>query len=129
MLQIEALFEKLKSTVSMDEDVKIWIFSAVSVKNFPFVHFNSMSGEESPHKRHSIEQGSSLSKKKAKTVEDIANKVVLYSYWRSSCSWRVRTSLEWKGIKYEYIPVHLLNGGGEHLKEPFTSLNPNQVQC
>ncbi|KAL3667877.1 hypothetical protein V7S43_006758 [Phytophthora oleae] len=51
---------------------------------------------------------------------------VLYSYWRSSCSWRVRISLEWKGVPYEYRAVHLLNEGGEHFKDAFTELNPNQ---
>ncbi|OWZ23858.1 Maleylacetoacetate isomerase [Phytophthora megakarya] len=51
---------------------------------------------------------------------------VLYSYWRSSCSWRVRISLEWKNIAYEYRAVHLLNSGGEHLKDEYTTLNPNQ---
>ncbi|KAG2920205.1 hypothetical protein PC116_g8453 [Phytophthora cactorum] len=56
----------------------------------------------------------------------MAEKYVLYSYWRSSCSWRVRISLEWKGIPYEYRAVHLLNGGGEHFKDEYTTLNPNQ---
>lgn len=31
----------------------------------------------------------------------------LYSYWRSGCSYRVRTALNLKGIAYEYIPVNL----------------------
>ncbi|CAG8522078.1 18853_t:CDS:2 [Acaulospora morrowiae] len=35
-------------------------------------------------------------------------KPVLYSYFRSSCSWRVRTCLNWKGIDYEIKPVNLL---------------------
>ncbi|KAG7381478.1 hypothetical protein PHYPSEUDO_005981 [Phytophthora pseudosyringae] len=51
---------------------------------------------------------------------------VLYSYWRSSCSWRVRISLEWKGVPFEYRAVHVLNGGGEHLQDAYTALNPNQ---
>jgi maleylpyruvate isomerase len=34
----------------------------------------------------------------------------LYSYWRSSASWRVRIALELKGIGYECVPVHLLAG-------------------
>lgn len=33
---------------------------------------------------------------------------VLYSYWRSSCSWRVRIGLQFKGIAYEYSAVNLL---------------------
>ena len=32
----------------------------------------------------------------------------LYSYYRSSCCWRVRTALSWKGIDYETIPISLL---------------------
>ena len=34
--------------------------------------------------------------------------VKLYSYWRSSCSWRVRIALALKGVDYENIPVNLL---------------------
>src|SRR5687768_1008500 len=37
----------------------------------------------------------------------------LYSYYRSSCAHRVRIALEWKGLEYEYMPVHLTKGGGE----------------
>lgn len=32
----------------------------------------------------------------------------LYSYWRSSCSWRVRIALNFKGIPHEVVPVHLV---------------------
>ena len=34
----------------------------------------------------------------------------LYGYWRSSATWRVRIALAWKGLKYEYEPIHLANG-------------------
>ncbi|KAI6244013.1 Maleylacetoacetate isomerase-like protein [Aphelenchoides fujianensis] len=40
----------------------------------------------------------------------MASTPVLYSYWRSSCSWRVRIALELKGIKYEYKAVNLVTG-------------------
>lgn len=50
--------------------------------------------------------------------------VALYSYWRSSCSWRVRIALNMKSIKYEYKPVHLLRDGGEQLKDDYSELNP-----
>ena len=43
----------------------------------------------------------------------------LYHYWRSSSSWRVRLALDWKALRYEAIPVNLLNGESEspeHLK-------------
>ena len=34
----------------------------------------------------------------------------LYSYYRSSCSWRVRLALELKGLPYTLIQVNLLEG-------------------
>lgn len=40
----------------------------------------------------------------------------LYSYWRSSCSWRVRIALAWKGLDYTYLPVNLLEGD-QHSEE------------
>lgn len=38
----------------------------------------------------------------------MSDKPVLYSYFRSSCSWRVRIALAMKGIDYEYKAVNLL---------------------
>lgn len=49
--------------------------------------------------------------------------VTLYSYWRSSCSWRVRIALNLKGIPYTYYPVNLLKG--EHTAETYRLLNPS----
>ncbi|KAK7363898.1 hypothetical protein VNO77_06058 [Canavalia gladiata] len=46
----------------------------------------------------------------------------LYSYWRSSCSFRVRIALNLKGLKYEYKAVNLLEG--EHSRPEFLELNP-----
>jgi hypothetical protein len=89
-----------------------------------------MSGQESPRKRQktetTIEKQKSVVSPSKKTSKD-QNKTVLYSYWRSSCSWRVRIALEWKGIPFEYVPVHLVKDGGEQFKEEFTKMNPNQV--
>ncbi len=48
----------------------------------------------------------------------------LYSYWRSSCSWRVRIALNLKGLAYEYQAVHLVRGGGEQHAEAYRRLNP-----
>jgi maleylacetoacetate isomerase len=48
----------------------------------------------------------------------------LYSYWRSSASYRVRIALELKGLSYEYVPVHLLQGGGEQFSPAYRALNP-----
>jgi glutathione S-transferase len=42
-----------------------------------------------------------------------AQKPILYNYWRSSSSWRVRIVLNLKGIDYEYHPVHLVKDGGQ----------------
>lgn len=37
-------------------------------------------------------------------------KLTLYSYWRSSCSWRVRIGLALKGVTFGYRAVDLLKG-------------------
>jgi maleylpyruvate isomerase len=50
--------------------------------------------------------------------------VKLYSYWRSSASWRVRIALAWKGIPYEYRPVHLARDGGEQYRPDYLAINP-----
>lgn len=47
----------------------------------------------------------------------------LHSYWRSSCSWRVRWALELKGLPYEILPVNLLKD--EQSSESYLALNPN----
>ncbi|MCY1236257.1 Maleylpyruvate isomerase [compost metagenome] len=49
----------------------------------------------------------------------------LYSYFRSSASFRVRIALELKGLPYEYVPVHLLKEGGQQLKPEFRAVNPD----
>lgn len=48
----------------------------------------------------------------------------LYNYWRSSSSWRVRIALAFKGLEYEYIPVHLIKDGGEQHAQWFHEVNP-----
>ena len=48
---------------------------------------------------------------------------MLYSYWRSSCSWRVRIALNLKGVDYEYRAVHLVADGGQQLKEEYKAKN------
>ncbi|PVD25654.1 hypothetical protein C0Q70_13313 [Pomacea canaliculata] len=54
----------------------------------------------------------------------MAGKTVLYSYWRSSCAWRVRIALALKGVDYEYMAVNLIKDGGEQLKEDYKEKNP-----
>ncbi len=51
-------------------------------------------------------------------------KVRLYSYWRSSASYRARIALALKGVAYEQVNVHLLRGGGEQLAQPYRDVNP-----
>lgn len=48
----------------------------------------------------------------------------LYSYWRSSCSWRVRIALNLKGLAFTYEAVHLLRDGGQQNSEAYRALNP-----
>uniref|UniRef100_A0A671FEY5 Maleylacetoacetate isomerase n=1 Tax=Rhinolophus ferrumequinum TaxID=59479 RepID=A0A671FEY5_RHIFE len=53
-----------------------------------------------------------------------AGKPILYSYFRSSCSWRVRIALALKSIDYETVPVNLVKDGGQQFSEEFQALNP-----
>ncbi|XP_046849380.1 maleylacetoacetate isomerase-like [Xenia sp. Carnegie-2017] len=55
------------------------------------------------------------------------SKTVLYSYFHSSCSWRVRIALAMKDVHYELIPVHLLKNGGEQFSQEYKSLNPLSI--
>ncbi|MCA9524469.1 MAG: maleylacetoacetate isomerase [Myxococcales bacterium] len=48
----------------------------------------------------------------------------LYSYYRSSCSWRVRIALALKGVDYEYVAVNLVRGGGEQHGQDYREKNP-----
>ena len=48
----------------------------------------------------------------------------LYSYWRSSCSWRVRIALNIKKLEYTYVPVHLVQNGGEQHASSYLKHNP-----
>jgi maleylacetoacetate isomerase len=50
--------------------------------------------------------------------------LTLYSYWRSSASYRVRIALKLKGCAYSYQPVHLLREGGVQYSERYRQLNP-----
>lgn len=51
---------------------------------------------------------------------------VLYSYFRSSASFRVRIAMNLKGIAFEYRAVHLLNEGGEQFRDDYRRLNPSR---
>ena len=51
----------------------------------------------------------------------------LYSYWRSSASYRVRIALAIKGIPYEYVPVSLIANGGMQLEAEYSARNPQKL--
>jgi maleylacetoacetate isomerase len=48
----------------------------------------------------------------------------LYSYFRSSASYRARIALHWKGLKFEYLPIHLVKDGGQQLSVEYRKINP-----
>lgn len=52
-------------------------------------------------------------------------KLKLYSYFRSSASFRVRIALNLKKIDYEIIPIHLLKNGGMQHSPEYRSVNPS----
>ncbi|CAG8518657.1 21911_t:CDS:2 [Gigaspora margarita] len=54
-----------------------------------------------------------------------SEKPILYTYYRSSCAFRVRTCLNWKGIDCEYSFVSLLKG--EQKEEKYVEVNPYKV--
>ncbi|MGF6758520.1 maleylacetoacetate isomerase [Paraburkholderia sp. GAS42] len=51
----------------------------------------------------------------------------LYSYFRSSASYRVRIALNLKNLPCDYVPVHLLRNGGEQLKPEYRRLNADAI--
>lgn len=51
----------------------------------------------------------------------------LYSYWRSSAAYRVRIGLNLKGLRYDIVPVHLVQGGGQQHSETYRQLNPQAL--
>ncbi|KAH6593062.1 hypothetical protein BASA50_007644 [Batrachochytrium salamandrivorans] len=48
--------------------------------------------------------------------------IKLYSYWRSSASWRIRIVLNHKSIPHEIIPINLLKG--EQRGDAYLAVNP-----
>jgi maleylpyruvate isomerase len=50
----------------------------------------------------------------------------LWSYWRSSCAYRVRIALGLKQLPFEYAAVHLARDGGEQHQPAFAGLNPQR---
>ena len=54
----------------------------------------------------------------------MSDKPVLYSYFRSSCSWRVRIALNMAKIDVEQVAIHLVKNGGEQHSDDYKKLNP-----
>jgi len=50
--------------------------------------------------------------------------LLLYTYWRSGCSWRVRIALNLKGIDYTPEFVNLLTGAQK--SDDYSRINPSQ---
>ncbi|TBY08849.1 maleylacetoacetate isomerase [Rhizobium laguerreae] len=50
------------------------------------------------------------------------NEVVLYDYWRSSASYRVRIALNLLGVDYQTVSINLLEGA--HKTPDYLTLNP-----
>lgn len=78
--------------------------------------------------------GSPSGRKRARTADaggdeskasGTAKAPLLHSYWRSSCSYRVRIVMAIKGIEYEYKAVSLLKG--DHLTDDFAA-NVNSMK-
>ena len=55
---------------------------------------------------------------------DQSSPLVLYGYWRSSSSYRVRIALNLKGLEYEQRAVHLVRDGGEQHQAAYRKINP-----
>ncbi|MGH7873290.1 MAG: maleylacetoacetate isomerase [Candidatus Binatia bacterium] len=51
----------------------------------------------------------------------------LYTFFRSSASFRVRIALNLKGLSYDHAPIHLRRGGGEQLMAAYKSINPQAL--
>jgi len=51
----------------------------------------------------------------------------LYTFFRSSASYRVRIALNMKGLSYEQSPIHLRRGGGEQLTAAYKAINPQAL--
>ena len=50
--------------------------------------------------------------------------VDLFTYYRSTSSYRVRIALALKGLQVDAVPVNLIRDGGEHHKPDYLAINP-----
>ena len=47
----------------------------------------------------------------------------LYTFFRSSASYRVRIALNLKNLSYDQVPIHLRRGGGEQFMANYQHIN------
>ena len=52
----------------------------------------------------------------------MSDKATLFTFWRSSCSWRVRIAINLAGVDVEQVPVDLNTDG--QLSEEYRKVNP-----
>jgi len=69
--------------------------------------------------RHDFDAGA-----QATALRQRGQPVKLYSFFRSSASYRVRIALNLKSIAYETVPVHLRKEGGRHRAAEYRAVNP-----
>jgi maleylacetoacetate isomerase len=97
-------------------------------KNGIRIGFGEVSGKILPSDTNIVEESAVINDKLSNAITNLNgySNFKLYSYWKSSCSWRVRLALKLKGIDYEYIPIdlqQLVSNITETLSEEFKELN------
>jgi maleylacetoacetate isomerase len=53
--------------------------------------------------------------------------MILYDYFRSTASYRVRIALNLKKVSYEKISIHLTEDGGQQHSKVYRQLNPQEL--
>jgi maleylpyruvate isomerase len=53
--------------------------------------------------------------------------VKLHGYFRSSAAYRVRIALNYKGLSWENLSVHLAKNGGQQFSQEYRALNPSSL--
>lgn len=51
--------------------------------------------------------------------------LTFYGYWRATAPYRVRIGLALKGLAYDYVPIHLLEG--DQHKPAYRAVNPQRL--
>ncbi|MGB0513889.1 MAG: maleylacetoacetate isomerase [Wenzhouxiangellaceae bacterium] len=58
------------------------------------------------------------------TTSEASTPLLLYGYWRSSASYRVRIALNLKAVSWRQKSVHLVRDGGQQHSAEYRALNP-----